>query len=113
MKKGHPHLERILWTGEEPKTKPVAVKFQLLILLTLFLLMFIGGSLFYVWSRIQVIQIGYAISDALREERNLTLVNKNLRLEIATLKSYARIEKIALEELGMVKPKPDQVIVIR
>lgn len=39
--------------------------------------------------------------------------NKRLRLEVATLKSYARIEKIAVEELKMVKPKPDQVIVIR
>ncbi len=57
--------------------------------------------------------MGYAISDALKEERNLIRVNKKLRLEIATLKSYARIEKIASEELGMVKPKPDQVIVIR
>jgi cell division protein FtsL len=32
---------------------------------------------------------------------------------IAALKSYARIEKLAAEELRMVKPKPDQVIVIR
>ncbi|MGB9628196.1 MAG: cell division protein FtsL [Thermodesulfobacteriota bacterium] len=113
MKKDPPKWERILWTGEEPKTKPITVKFHLLILFILFLLMFIGGSLFYVWSRIQVIQMGYAISDALKEERNLIRVNKKLRLEIATLKSYARIEKIASEELGMVKPKPDQVIVIR
>jgi cell division protein FtsL len=113
MKKAHPNWERILWTGEEPRTKSVSVKFHLLILFILFLLMFIGGSLFYVWSRIQVIQIGYAISDALKEERTLALVNKKLRLEIATLKSYARIEKIAIEQLGMVKPKPDQVIVIR
>jgi len=36
-----------------------------------------------------------------------------LRLEIATLKSYTRIEKFAVEELRMTKPKPDQVIVIR
>jgi cell division protein FtsL len=34
-------------------------------------------------------------------------------VEIATLKSYARIEKLAVEELRMAKPKPDQVIVIR
>jgi len=80
------------------------------ILLTLF---FIGGSLFYVWSRIQVIQLGYEISNALKKERALTEANKKLRLEIATLKSYARIEKIAAEELKMIKPKPDQVIVIR
>jgi cell division protein FtsL len=79
----------------------------------LFLLFLIGGSLFYVWSRIQVIQLGYKVSDALKEERSLAEANKRLRLEIATLKSYTRIEKIAVEELRMIKPKPDQVIVIR
>jgi len=79
----------------------------------LLLLFLIGGSLFYVWSRIQVIQLGYEISSALKEERALAEANKRLRLEIATLKSYARIEKFAVEELRMAKPKPDQVIVIR
>jgi cell division protein FtsL len=81
--------------------------------LILFLVFLIGGSLFYVWSRIQVIQVGYEISNALKEERALAEANKRMRLEIATLKSYTRIEKIAVEELGMGKPKPDQVIVIR
>ena len=79
----------------------------------LFLLFLIGGSLVYVWSRIQVIQLGYEISNALKEERALAEANKRLRLEIATLKSYTRIEKFAVEELRMAKPKPDQVIVIR
>jgi cell division protein FtsL len=49
----------------------------------------------------------------MKEERVLGEANKKLRLEIATLKSYARIEKIALEELRMAKPRPEQVIVIR
>ena len=49
----------------------------------------------------------------MKEERALTEANKKLRLEIATLKSYARIEKLALEELRMAKPRPEQVIVIR
>ena len=77
------------------------------------MLFFIGGSLFYVWSRIQVIQLGYEISNVLKEERALTESNKKLRLEIATLKSYTRIERLALEELRMAKPRPEQVIVIR
>ena len=80
---------------------------------SLLMLFFIGGSLFYVWSRIQVIQLGYEVSNALKKERSLIEVNKKLRLEIATLKSYRRIEKFAVEELRMVKPKPEQVIVIR
>jgi cell division protein FtsL len=107
--------DRILWTGEgwKAKAKPTGIKSNLLLSFTLFMLFLIAGSLFYVWSRIQVIQLGYEISTALKEERVLLGANKRLRLEIATLKSYARIEKIAVEELRMVKPKPNQVIVIR
>ena len=105
--------DRILWTEESSKARPIPAKFNLLLFSILLTLFFIGGSLFYVWSRIQVIQLGYEISNALKKERALTEANKKLRLEIATLKSYARIEKIAVEELRMIKPKPDQVIVIR
>jgi cell division protein FtsL len=105
--------DRILWTGEDSKTRPKRIKLNLLILFTLLMLFFIGGSLFYVWSRIQVIQLGYEISNTLKEERALIEANKKLRLEIATLKSYVRIEKLAVEELRMAKPKPEQVIVIR
>jgi cell division protein FtsL len=106
---------RILWTdkGSKTKKKTIGIKSNLLLLITFLLLFLIGGSLFYVWSRIQVIQLGYEISNALKVERALTEENKKLRLGIATLKSYARIEKVAVEELRMAKPKPEQVIVIR
>jgi len=105
--------DRILWTGEDSKARPKRIKLRRLFLFALLMFLFIGGSLFYVWSRIQVIRLGYEISSALKEEKALTEVNKRLRLEIATLKSYARIEKFAVEELRMSKPKPEQVIVIR
>ena len=105
--------DRILWTEEGSKAKPIAIKFNFLLFSAFLTLLFIGGSLFYVWSRIQVIRLGYEISDALKKERGLTEANKKFRLEIATLKSYARIERIAIEELRMTKPKPDQVIVIQ
>jgi cell division protein FtsL len=105
--------DRVLWTEGDSKVRPKRIKLNLLILFTLLMFFLIGGSLFYVWSRIQVIQLGYEISNAMKEERTLTEANKKLRLEIATLKSYSRIEKLALEELKMAKPKPEQVIVIR
>jgi len=105
--------DRILWTGEKTKARPKRIKLNLVFLFAFLMLFFIGGSLFYVWSRIQVIQLGYEISSALKEEKALTEANKRLRLEIATLKSYTRIEKFAVEELRMAKPKPEQVIVIR
>jgi cell division protein FtsL len=107
--------DRILWTDKGPKgkKKTTGIKSNFLLLFTLLLLFLIGGSLFYVWSRIQVIQLGYEISNALKRDRALTEENKKLRLEIATLKSYARIEKVAVEELRMSKPRPEQVVVIR
>jgi cell division protein FtsL len=109
----HKNGDRILWTGEDSKSRSKGIKSNFLILFSLLMLFLIGGSLFYVWSRIQVIQLGYEISNALKEERGIAETNKKLRLEIATLKSCARIEKFAAEELRMAKPKPEQVIVIR
>jgi cell division protein FtsL len=112
-KTGEKDRDRILWTGERSKVRPKRIKLNHFSLVALLMLFFIGGSLFYVWSRIQVIRLGYEISSALKQEKTLTETNKRLRLEIATLKSYARIEKFAVEELKMAKPKPEQVIVIR
>lgn len=103
---------RIFWMEKGIKIHPTVSKSKVL-LITFLMVFFIGGSLFYVWSRIRVVQLGYEISCAMREGIKLAEENKKLRVEIATLKSYARIEKIAMEELGMTKPKPEEVIVIR
>jgi len=105
--------DRILWTEKASKKKGLGFNFQSLLFFSVFLCLFIGGSLFYVWSRIQVIHLGYEISNAVKAGNALAESNKRMRLEVAMLKSYARIEKIAVEELKMTKPKPHQVIVIR
>jgi cell division protein FtsL len=104
--------DRVLWMDGGARTKSASMKSNLL-LVTLLLLFMIGGSLVYVWSRIQVIQAGYEISSAMKTGRALTEENKRLRVEVATLKSYTRIEKIATEDLGMSNSRPDQVVIIR
>jgi cell division protein FtsL len=104
--------DRTLWIEGGARARSVPLKSHLLPV-TLLLFFIIGGSLIYVWSRIQVIQAGYEISNAMKAGRVLAEENKRLRVEVATLKSYARIEKLATEELGMSKSKPDQVIIIR
>jgi len=105
---------RVLWMDQQPKEKKKRSFRKRNLLLVMFPLLFlILSALFFVWSRIQVIQLGYEISNALKEGRALAEANKRLTLEVATLKSYGRIEKVALEDLGMSKPKPDQVVVIR
>ncbi len=106
------HMDRVLWTDPGTKVKS-RIRRPHLLLFAVPALFVIASSLFFVWSRIQVIQLGYEISSALKEGRSLIETNKKLRLEIATLKSYARIEKVATEDLGMSKPRSDQVIVIR
>ena len=112
-KAGDKNRDPILWTGESTKSRPKRIKLNRLFLFAFLMVFLIGSSLFYVWSRIQVIRLGYEISSALKEEKAFTEANKRLRLEIATLKSYARIEKFVVEELRMAKPKPEQVVVIR
>ena len=104
--------DRMLWIEGGAKTRSASRKGSLLLFTFLFLFS-IGGSLVYVWSRIQVIQAGYEISNAVKSGRSLVEENKRLRVEAASLKSHARIERIATEELGMSKPRSDQVIIIR
>ncbi len=76
-------------------------------------LVFIACSLFYVWSHHQIISLGYEISAAAQEERELLQENKKLRLELAELKSPGRIEKKAARELGLVNPQKEQLIIVR
>lgn len=69
--------------------------------------------LFYTRSRVEVIKIGYEIFNANSEMRRLDQENKELILEIATLKSPGRIERIAREELKLLQPKDEQIIILK
>lgn len=83
--------------------------------LPLFLLiaLFIGSLIFCVWSRLQVTYLGYQISQANNEHEQLLNLNKQLKLEVASLKSLSRIETIAKNQLGLVNPKPDQMVFVK
>ena len=73
---------------------------------------FIIELLLYTWSRVQCVQFGYELSEATDKQNNLLLLQNNLKIEIAHLKSPKRISQIAKEQLGLILPKPDQLIVI-
>lgn len=77
------------------------------------LVIVIAVLLFYTWSRIQVVRIGYEIFNSNSEMRKLDQENKELILEIATLKSPKRIERIAREELKLLPPKEEQIIILK
>lgn len=70
-------------------------------------------GVFHTWQRVEGIHLGYRLGEVTSEHRNLMRQNEHLRLEVATLKAPARIERLAREEFGMEPPRPSQVIVVR
>jgi cell division protein FtsL len=67
-------------------------------------------AMFHVWTRHLSTELGYALSRDLALQEQLTGDNKALKLEISTLKSTARLETIAVNNLGMRTPQPGQVV---
>ncbi len=74
---------------------------------------FVGAVLGLVGLKVHQVRLSYRL-DALRTARNaLEERNRLLRVELATLRSLARIEGKARTELGMVSPARDQVQLAR
>ena len=77
----------------------------------------IGGFLvlvilFSAWQHFELLRHGYEIQRMQRDRAAEEDVNRHLRLEIETLRSPGRIERIALKELHLVAPARDQAIVL-
>lgn len=66
----------------------------------------------YVWCRVQVVHLGYLLSDAHRVHTRLLNDNKKLHLELARLKAPERVESIAIQKLGLRHPTKDQIVVL-
>ena len=74
--------------------------------------MILAGALFHVWQHIHVVRQGYELERLREVHAKLVQENKALRLEAGQLRSLRRVEEIARTRLGMVTPKPGQVILI-
>lgn len=75
-------------------------------------LVILAGALFHVWQHIHVVRQGYAIERLRAVHSRLVQENKVLRLEAGQLRSLRRVEEIARTRLGMVTPKPGQVVLV-
>jgi hypothetical protein len=71
---------------------------------------FISELLIYTWCRVQNTRQGYDITGLQAESRQLMLVQKSLKIELARLKSPDRIARIAKDTLGLVTPKTQQLV---
>jgi cell division protein FtsL len=81
-------------------------------MIILFLFVFMGSSIGYVWSNFERTQIGYDLSQLKQEEMRLTETNRKLRLELATLKSAKNLEALATQKIGLKLPSPEQIVVL-
>jgi cell division protein FtsL len=75
-------------------------------------LLFLAGALFYVWQHVYVVRQGYELERLRGTHAKLVQENKMLRLEAGQLRSLRRVEEISRIRLGMLTPKPGQVVLL-
>ena len=64
------------------------------------------------WQQFELLQHGYHVEQLQQDRAREIEINRQLRLEIETLRAPARIERIATERIGLVAPSDDEAFVI-
>ncbi len=66
-----------------------------------------------VWLRLQVVDVGYQLSSARKLLQRLDHEHRQLRAELATLQDAAALAEVARAKVGLVEPRPGQVVELR
>lgn len=72
----------------------------------------IAVLVFSVWQHFELLQHGYRLEQMRLEYATERVLNRHLQLEVETLRSPARIEQVATEQLRMVVPDPEQELIV-
>ena len=72
----------------------------------------VGGVLGYVWLQVQRVRVSYELDDVRALRGDVEEQNRKLRLELSSLRSFARVESEA-RRLGLTEPARDQVRLAR
>jgi cell division protein FtsL len=75
-------------------------------------MLFVAVLLFSGWQRVELLQHGYRVEQMEQERARQEDVNRQLRLEIETLKSPKRIETLATQRLHLVAPETGAAVII-
>jgi len=68
--------------------------------------------LFSAWQHFELLRHGYQVEEMQRQRATEDEAGRQLRLEIDSLRSPRRIEKLAIEQLHLVTPSREEAIVI-
>ncbi|HUO56696.1 MAG TPA: cell division protein FtsL [bacterium] len=67
---------------------------------------------FYVWQHMQVVKLGYEVQSLKIEKQKLTNEYYYLKYKMYDVNSLSKVEKEAREQLGMVTPRTDQIVIL-
>ena len=99
-----------------PKQEPVKerdpVQFRSLMLIFVSCSLIVLGIISYIWRGVEILTMGYKMRDIYTQQRLLKDQRQKLILEREALRSLKRVEQIALNDLNLVKPNPDQVVIL-
>jgi cell division protein FtsL len=73
----------------------------------------VACGLFYVWSRVQVVQLRYSMSEVQKKVSEHREDIHRLQTEITRLKSPQRLEVFAKDGLHMVLPTSQSIVIVK
>ncbi len=90
-----------------PQTRSGTLRLVLLSgFVVLVLMLYVGG-------KVQIMRLGYQIDELEKQKRDLERMNRSLQIEASSLSAPGRIEEIAVNRLGMVRPLKENVVVVK
>lgn len=66
-----------------------------------------------VWVKVDIYRTGYAITALQDKRKQAQQEQKSLQLALAKLTSPEQIERVAVSQLGMVRPRYNQVVLVK
>ena len=99
-----------------PKQEPVKerdpVQFRTLMLIFVSCSLIVLGIISYIWRGVEIMSMSYRMKDIYTQQRMLKEQQQKLILEREALRSLNRVEDIATSQLNLVKPNPDQIVIL-
>jgi cell division protein FtsL len=99
-------------TSRAPRTRVEQASLSYLVIFTLLSVLITGALIYHLHLRFDGVRLGYETSRARAERAQLVAEQRELRLELSSLKSPERVEAEAREKLGMEMPGNDRIIPI-
>jgi cell division protein FtsL len=75
--------------------------------------MVLWGGLLYLWPQMRLVSLGYRYSKLLAQRTQVLQRQKELQVELGSLRQLRRLEEIAAQHLGLRPPQATQMIYVR